>query len=806
MTRSKGNDSQWKGKKDRDDTPSFIRNVEAKSSILGPGSRDSLPVLAVPHSVQVWNRIRWPLAVFTVLVILTVVGLFTHNILENKNVNQRLEETTIGEKFAHVQVMYESNRILKSLSDEYGDYTNVQSAYAWNTVLLARLFNEQSSLLPTASAAFEAIEDEVDPISIAARSAAAILNAKYSDAANLIKQGLETSGDEPRIHLTAGWLSIAQGKTEEGVARLEKMREDFPEYLPPLYTLIEVAIARGDELAIATYSNDLLRLSRGNLYGALTSLIIRLPGWNSEPLSQKDLKELLGAAAELKEQVTDAPAVLKAYAQFVEGRLALQMGNSKKAIGILKPLLDDRYQLNVLAWYGKAVMEESGPKAALTALESAGDNPRIEIYDLRARAYLALYDVGKAEKALQALRENASFDLRELLWILAVRKGDVPTAKDNLPNLVSTRLLPVVLEMYELLLKPGDKDGIRDLTAAMREGNLDECADAIDNWHENRLQKILHQFSSSEDPCIVTFALRVMKHNYGPEKLASLAKKIPHRLYDLRTRVDRIHVAWKTDGFEPAIKQLDKLAKESTNSGPLLVAIASQYMDMGQNGKAREILDESNYPEAIALYIQSLQAMKKGRKAQIVLKKARQNSASRNHPAIVMLAIAEKYDAGKISEVVTDAEAAIANAGAWSSEIAALKAMAMSAMGERGDADRYLTSFIKPAGRVAGISESWEVQKAIIRINLRRGGNFLFKAVAYTVDLYKSKVPDAEVTYSYGVESQRQGNSRGAVRYFNNAIELDPAYVPPYKELLHMGELTDEHRVTLEKYRPGVRL
>jgi tetratricopeptide (TPR) repeat protein len=379
-------------------------------------------------------------------------------------------------------------------------------------------------------------------------------------------------------------------------------------------------------------------------------------------------------------------------------------------------------------------------------------------------------------------------------------------AKSKLPKHITTRLVSVVLEMYELLQKLGDKEGQHDLTAAMKAGTLSECAEAIENWHENRLQKIFHQFSSPEDACIAAFALRVMRNSYPPDKLKALSEKAAADLNDLRTRVDRIHVTWKTDGYVQAVKELDALAARKTSSGPLLVAIATEYMEMGKNSQARDLLESSNYPEAIALYVQTLQALNKGRKAQIVLNKAVQNPANQNHPALVNLAIAQKYEAGKIGEVVQEVDAAIDSAGAWSSEMATLKAMAMSAMGERGDADRYMNSFIKPAGRTAGLAESWEVQKSIIRINLRRGGNFMFKAVAYTIELYKSKIQDPEITYSYGVESQRQGNSRGAVRYFNDAIEMDPAYLPAYKDLRDMGELTDEHRELLKKYRPSANL
>ncbi len=806
MTENKDNDTQWSSNRHRDDTPSFIRNVESKSSILHPSSRDSLPILAVPRSVRIWQKVRWPLAIFTVALILIIVGAFTHKILEKKNVAQRLEDSMIGETFAQVQVMYESNRVLSSLSSEYPDYQNVQAAFAWNTILLSRLFNEQQSLLPAAQNAFNAIENDSAAIALAARAGRAILKSQYDDAAALIKLGVSQNNREPRLHLTSAWLDIARGNLEAGLKKLTQMRKQFPDYLPPLYTLIEVSVSQGDNLAIATYSTELLTTSTGNLYGALTSLLVRLPLWNSDPLSDGELKKIRNAAEELTVQVKDAPEVLKTYTSFIEGRLAMQEGNYPKAISILKRQLNDKYQLNTLAWYGKAVMKQNGPNAVLEALKSAGENPRVEIYDLRARAQLELYDVQEAEKALRELSKKSSFDLNELQWILAVRKGDLTVAKSRLPEHISTRLVSVVLEMYELLQKLGDKEGLYSLTAAMKNGTLSECADAIENWHENRLQKIFHQFSSPTDGCIAAFALRVMRNSYPPDKLKFLSEKAVADVNDLRTRVDRIHVIWKTQGYMPALKELDELAARKTSSGPLLVAIASEYMEMGKNNQARELLASTDYPEAIALYIKSLQALNKGKKAQIVLSKAMQNTAYQHHPALINLAIEQKYEAGKIGEVVQDVDAVIENAGAWSSEIAALKAMAMSAMGERGDADRYLTSFIKPAGRIAGLAESWEVQKSIIRINLRRGGNFMFKAVAYTIELYKSKIEDPEVTFSYGVESQRQGNSRGAVRYFNDAIEMDPAFFPAYKELQDLDEMTDELRDKLKKFRPNANL
>lgn len=808
MTTDNGNDQKWKGSRGRDDTPSFIRNVESRSSMLNPGrnSSDYIPVLSVPTSVKVWAKIRWPLAVVTVVLVLAFVGFFTNDILVSKNVELRIEDSFIGEKTAHVQVLFESNRVLHTLSKKYPKRINVQAAYAWNTVLLVKLFGDRDGLIKNAEAAFEAIDDDTSSIGIAAKAAKRVLDGKLEEGETVVNKGLLAFGNEPRIHLAEAWLKLAKGNTKAGVEKLEGIRSQFPEYLPPLFELIDVSIKNGDNLAIATHSSELLTASTGNLYGAVASLLVRLPGWNKDPLSSEDLEELISVQKELRRQVKKAPQKLQVYTQFIEGRLEAERGNYARAIEVFQPMLSDPQKLNVLAWYGKAMMEQDGPRAALAAIESAGTNPPFEIHDLRARAYLALYKVAEAEESIFALTGKVDYDLNELKWILAVRKGDVEKAKAKLPPSISRRLQYDALEMYELLQKVGDKEGIEKLTDAMSEGGLVDCAAAIGHWHNNRLLKILHQFRTSEDSCVVTLSVRLMKDNFDPQTLVEIANRLPKSNSLVRTNIDKTVITWKTDGYAKALAALDAIAEQKYQSGPLVTALAEAYFRMEQYKKVVQVTAGTHYPEALALRYKSFVSMQRKKDALKLLLNAARNKSVNGHPAIVTLLLSQTKDTGAIGEVIEGVEKAIDGAGVWTSELAELKALSMSAMGERGDADRFMTGLIKPAGRAGGLAESWEVQKAIIRINLRRGGNFLFKAVSYTVDLYKSKVEDAEVIYSYGIESQRQGNERGAVRYFNDAIELDPTYVAAYQQLSVMNELTEELKLSLAKYRPYVKL
>ncbi|MBN2341771.1 MAG: hypothetical protein JXX29_10825 [Deltaproteobacteria bacterium] len=805
MVKDTGNDQKWKGKRDRDDTPSFIRNVDSRSSMLQPG-RTSIPVLAVPTSIRIWNKIRWPLAVITAVIVLAVVGFFTNDILVSKNVEQRVKDSFIGEESAHVQVLLESNRVLRTMSEKYSDRLNVQAAFAWNTMLVARLFGEDKTLIKQADDAFDAIEDDTSSIGMAANAVRLIFAGDLKTAQSAINDGLTAHDTEPRIHLADAWLKLAQHNTDSGVKKLTELRERFPEYLPPLYTLIEVGISRNDNLSIATYSAELLTASTGNLFGALTSLLVRLPGWNKDPLSAAELQELVSVQKDLREQVKTAPKKLQIYSSFMEGRIQSELGNYKQAIEIFKPMLDDSEHLNILAWYGKAIMEERGPRAALDALASAGETPPFEIHDLRARAYLSLYNVAEAEKAISALTGQVDYDLSELKWLLAVRKGDSEEAKKTVPKTLSKRLQTPALEMYDLIRRTGDKDGIDAITSAMTAGGLTDCADAIGHWHNNRLHKLFHLFGNSTDSCVIPLSLRLMKDNYSPETLTELVRRLPKGPGLIQTQVDKTLVTWKTKGYAAALKELNEIAANNYETGPLITAIAEAYLRMEQYQKVIDLTQNSNYPEAVALQYHGLIALNQKKQASALLQKYGEDDGTQDHPAIKMLILDQKKDTGNAIEIIESVDSAIGQAGIWTAEMAEIKAVAMSALGERGDADRYLTAMIKSAGRAGGMSESWEVQKAIIRINLRRGGNFLFKAVAYTVDLYKSKVEDAEVTFSYGVESQRQGNERGAVRYFNDTIELDPTYTPAYIELNKMEELTEELTALLQLFRPNAKL
>ncbi len=802
-----GNDAKWKGRrKDRDDTPSVIRNVGARAQMVGPGrSADNIPVLSIPASIRLWQKVRWPLFVTVVLVILVAVGFFTNDILVARSVEQRIKDASMGEKSAHVVVMLESNRILQTMAQRYSGRMNVQAAYAWNSILISRVFGEEEKYLKGAGPALDAIARDSSSDGYAARIGHLVLKNDVQGAGILLAEALSAHPKEPRVQLTKAWVQVAQNDVPAAVQTLEKIRADFPDYLPPLYTLIEIGIQLDDTVLIARYSQQLLAASTGNLYGALTSLLVSLPGWKGEPLTEEEVEELAGMSLSLQERIKDAPEKLQVYSTFLSGRVALELGDYRKAIRIFESIRDDRYNLNVLAWYGRALMAQKGPQAVLKLLDEAGENVSFELNDLRARCYLDRYRMTDAQQALQALSDVKGVDLRELNWILAVRNGDRDGARAGMPEMIGGRLKFVALEMYDILQRVGDQEGIQSLLGAMKEG-AEPCATVLRAWHEGDVEAALKGFSE-KDSCVAAFALRVMKTRYRPPVLAAMAalvEKDPNAT--LRADVDRALAIWKTDGRDAAVAILDAIVSQKPEAAPLRCALARAYMDMRLYEKGLAAVKGIRDPEAVAIAIQGWTALRKTKEADAVLAAALSDNGLKDDPAVLYFDLAKKTEAGGTTDIIEAVDAVIGRAGAWTSELAELRATAMNTMGARADADRYLSAMARDAIGPAGLDESWQVNHVIIRMNLRRGGKFVYKATEVILDMVKKKrIEDSEALFSHGVISAREGNARGAIRYFHDAVEIDPTYLPAFEQLYALGEMTGEQAEVVARIWPDFK-
>ncbi len=805
-------EGKWKGKKRRDDTPSFIRDVAARAEMLNPvRPGESIPVLTMPASVRLWRKIRWPLFVSIVLILLIVVGFVTNDRLVARSVANRISEARDNEAASTISRLVENDEILTALADRHSGRMNAQVAFAWNSMLLAEMFGPKEKYLEKAAASLKSISSYGSAMAYAARAAEKYHNGDFSGGLKIVLQGLKKHPNEPRLQLVRAWILFASGRSSEAFDVLDVVRKGFGDYLPALHTSLSFALKEEDGESVKTYSEDLLIRSPGSILGSLASVSVRLPGWYGEDLDPSQVLSLVKDMDTISGQMSSMPQKIAMQGRFLAGRVNLLAGRLDKAVEDLRFVSGKENDPRLLAWYAMAVRRLSGPRAALAILDATGEVACAEIHDLRARCLLDYHLVKQAGASLEKLGSDfdAVGDIRELKWILAVRRADLDEAKKFIPDKIGERLMWVGLEMFELYRSRGDREGIDALTERFV-GDATGCAPGIRAWTGGKLSamtKILGKASEDTHPCTCALVSRLMRGHLPLLEVKIAAQcAVAGAGGELRPKIDQALAVWLVDGREAALGIIADVRKNKPEGALIRIAMADAYMAMDVPAEALSVLDGLNNPEAVSLRIAALQKTGDKAGADKALAAALSDEKVKDHPAIVLWKLSARLDASDYDKVISGADEAHGSAGTWTAEIAELKAKALNAIGSRGDADRWLLAAAKSARTNVGFGESWQAKIALIRLNLRRGGNFLFKAVGVTLELYKAGVKDAELSYSYAVANIRQGNERGAMRYLREAVELDPSFTPPYSQLQLLGKLSEDYLATLKRTRPGTTL
>ena len=799
-------EGKWKGKKRRDDTPSFIRNVAARAEMLNPvRPGESIPVLTMSASVRLWRKIRWPLFVSIVLIMLIVVGFVTNDRLVARSVANRISEARDNEAASTVTRLVKNDEILTALTDRHSGRMNAHVAFAWNSMLLAEMFGPKEKYLEKAAASLKSISSSGSAMAYSARAAEKYHKGDFSGGLEIVLQGLKKHPNEPRLQLVRSWILFASGKSAEAFDVLDVIRKGFGDYLPALHTLLSFALKEEDSEAVKIYSEDLLIRSPGSILGSLASVWVRLPGWYGEDLNPSQILSLVKDMDTISGQMSSMPQKIAMQGRFLAGRVNLLAGRLDKAVEDLRFVSEKDKDPRLLAWYAMGVRRLSGPRAALDILDATGESACAEIHDLRARCLLDYHLVAQAGAALEKLGSDLDVvgDVRELKWILAVRRADLNEAKKYIPDRIGEDLMWVGLEMFELYRSRSDREGIDALTERFV-GNATGCVPGIRAWTGGKLSdvtKILSKASKNTHPCTCALISKLMRgHLPLPEVKKAAQRAVAEAGGELRPKIDQALVVWLADGREAALGIIADVRKNKPEGALIRIAMADAYIVMDVPAEALSVLDGINNPEAISLRIAALLKIGDKAGADKALAAALSDEKAKDHPAIVLWKLSAQLDAGEYDKVIEGAGEAHRSAGTWTAEIAELKAKALNAIGSRGDADRSLLSAAKRARTNVGFGESWQAKIALIRLNLRRGGNFLFKAVGVTLQLYKARVKDAELSYSYA------GNERGAMRYLREAVELDPSFTPPYSQLQLLGKLPPEFLAILERTRPGTTI
>jgi tetratricopeptide (TPR) repeat protein len=804
----------WQGRKSRDDTPSFIRNVQARAEMLHPNrnTEEHIPVLTMPKSVRIWRRVRWPLFIGIVGTALGALALFTNDRLQARSVEKRIAEAHAGEQLATVQGLLEAGQILSLLVERHPERANAQAAWAWHAVLLGELFGPTEQYLARARAALDQAGSDTSGVAQAARAGVKALSGDPTGALEIVLEGLQLDPTEPRLLMARCMALAAAGRQSDAAAALDVLHGAHPNYLPARHLSLALALENGNREATRDLAGDLLARSQGNLFASLALVAAGLPDWGEDDPPAEAIAELQNDMNTLADRIVGAPPKLAALGRFLKGRVALLSGRTEDAVTDLGQAFGDDPSPAMLAWYGLAVRGFKGIEAALALFGEHPETTGPEVHDSTVRCLLDGHRVGPAREALAALQRTGALAeiAAELGWILAVRSGDLDTARQSLPPRLGARHWKSALELYEQLRSRGETEAIDALAASMSDA-LGPCAEAIRAWHGARVEKALAALDLDEaaPPCLQALGARFLLGHAEPARVERAARRAARAGDDDPLLVVlRARAVWLAEGRSAAAAVLDTVRERRADATPLKLALAEAYIDMGLATEGLSALEESvDDPAGLALRLRALAALGKKGEFQTALDQAinaRGDAAA--HPAPLVFELERDFEQGAFDRVLAKADRVLPEAGRWTAEIAEIKARALNIVGARGEADRALEAAARDGRKAAGQGEGWEVRLAQIRLNLRRGGAFLFKAQSVITDLHKTGLKDAELSYSYAVANIRQGNDRGAVRYLREAIEVDPSFVAAYSQLEALGKLTEEERAGLERTRPGASL
>jgi tetratricopeptide (TPR) repeat protein len=687
-----------------------------------------------------------------------------------------------------------------------------QVAWAWQAILEDELLGSKDNLRARAKEALALAKNEKSPTAWAARAGLRCVEGDLKGAMALIEHGSAKYPDEPRIKLVRIWTLCALNRSEEIRELVTQISESAKNYIPLFLGGISAALKIDARKTALNLTEKLSVSSPEHLYGSLAAIALALPSWGKDGPKADQVATLLSNVGNLESQIKTAPPKLARLGHYLLGRVYMMAGRLDEAVSNLEMAIGPDSDQETLAWYARAVAEFKGAKAALDMLKKNGATQGPAVYDIQAQALLDSYQIDVAADVIDKLKSEGTLPDREkrLRWLLAIRRGETSKTLAFLPDVIDPEQRWEAIEMYYSLASAGNRDGVEKLVAALKQ-KLPACSDAMESWHNPDTRKAMAALTRTEgagdDPCIDALAGRLLFRHVPPTSVKEATQRaLKASVGNLQIAIDHARAVWLADGKDAAIALLNNIFEQQPQGAPILLELANAYLDLGMPERSSEILTRIDTPESLALQIAAARQAGDETKANELVVKAIARHKADPSPALAFYDLEAQLDAGRFPEVVAAVEAELPKAGSQTAEIAEIGARALNSMAKRSDADRLLTQAAKTALDNAGQGESWEVNAALIRLNLRRGGTFMYKALSLINEMIAQGVRDREVFFSFAIIHAREGNERGTLRYLREALNLDPSYTKVFQQLSSLGKLNDEFVSIMNRTVPGYKL
>jgi tetratricopeptide (TPR) repeat protein len=760
-----------------------------------------MPLLEMPKSQRVWRKVRWPVFVGIVLVLLAVIGLVTRGLVVASTIEKTIKDAEVLESGGTIEQSDGAEKTLKALFDKYPGEETARAAWVWQTVLQALLWGK-----PLSSEATEVVAGlhaDNEEFHIAARAGAALVDGRPKDAMDI----LETNIKGPRIAFVKAVSMSALGSRDKAREQLTDALSKYPTYIPTAAAAAEEALADNDRMEVLKMSGLLLKASPAHLLGDMLMVRLALPEWG-EPFPDKEqIASLEQKLKVLLPRIASAPPKPAALGHYLAGRIALIAGRTQDAMTSFQRVLEKKLDADTVAYLAEAARTAGGAEAALSVLDKYENVNGPEMMDIRAQCLLEYHRVDHAEVAIEALQKSGRFSnrVKSLTWMLAVRKGDLQTALKEMPKPIGPEDKWLALEMYFQLAAAGNEAGVEALASAL-ETDWSTCSQVIRSWHSKSLNRAMQQFANERLDCATSLMPRLMRKHVAASTLAQAAAAV-HKENggNLIFEVDRALAVWMNEGFDAAVRILDGIVAQKPEGVPLLERLGRAYLEMGLPKKVTALLKDATHPELLALRIFALEMENKTQEAAKLAETAVDMAKRSTHPALQYFVLRQKLTDDSAAVRVWLETNAVNTMGQWTSELADIGARALWVGEDRNESEKFLQRIARQTLVPGGAGESLDTFMVQVEQNMPRGGKYKNHALVVIRTLMIESAKDPRMAYWLAVENITNGSERVGLRLLADIPVLDPTFKPYYKRLTTMERLDEAQAEVMKKVLPNFK-
>jgi tetratricopeptide (TPR) repeat protein len=748
-----------------------------------------------------WTKIRLPLAVGVLVIILVVSGLLLRSILVDRGIRRdliRAAELVALDSFASHQ---EARELIGELARAHPSRSSVVTRDAWHQVVAGLRFGFTPEQRATAKQAVDASAAlGADPLKRAVQ--AGFLLTDGDPAAALSKIGAKVSLRE-EMFVTAVALA-EQGQPDQAIKVLDQGRQGIPPFAPALTEMARLLRQQGrlDEAQAAL--KVLKQVSPGHEDAAIEEVLLALdrPGPGLDEATQATLMKTIKAVAVDGDHVRSL-----AWQNQGVGRLLLMAGEQGAAVtklsqaaGVLKT------SQAAATWLARAHRQLAQPEQALEALSvfpdlSSSSEPLLQT---RAEVLLDLHRTDSAAAPLAVLTKTGTAVARVMEGRRLLYAGLPGAAAKTFRVALKQRHPEAGLWLGQALMEMGRADRALGVLREVRgETSIAACARGLQYFitgNARRSLEFLDRASRAGDRCGATLTGDLLLESGGSVGLVPQLEKVLAQREDLYDRVTLARVRFRVEGVEAARAELDRVRALNPQGAKVLRALALAYAEIGQSRQGLEVAmaatsQTKGHPLVAGAAVRLALETRRSHKVPGILKKAVQE-----HPLLPYLAM-EQANYYLAETQLGEAEEAVQKAlqpGPWFGRAACVAGTVTLRREGPEKAVKYMQRLVGTVRRSSGALEEARVRGCLFDLHLRRGPTSRNRAKGAVYVLRRMPLQWSRAAYMAGQLAEREGKRTDAVGYYREAISLDPADLQSWRRLERLGALTGDER---EKYQ-----